>query len=431
MKFWIFGGKKEAEAQAPAIQEPRNADSSWGGLTYDTWEAMLGGFASASGKVVNADTAMRCSAVYACVRLISSAVACAPVRVYRRDGDNRSRATNHALENALRLRPNRFMTASTFWKFMVSSKLLAGNGYANIILGPGAKPVGLYPHLPHNVEVYYAWELGFDKKYGAEKNRRFYLVTFEDGGTRFYDQDEMVHIVNTPSVGAGPSKKGVSTVSAMADAVGLAMGAEESSSKFFSNGMMAQIALTYPKQFTKEGQERLREHFQARYSGSKNHHTPLILTEGGEAKTLSMSAEDAQLLESRKFSVIDICRFFGVNPVMVGESEKTSSWGSGVEQMGRWFNTLTLNEHFTAIEQELEVKLFGDGHFAEFDETELTRGDTKTRAEFYRVARGSMQEPGFMTINEIRVSEGLPPVEGGDTMQRPEPGATDGGQTNV
>ena len=76
-----------------------------------------------------------------------------------------------------------------------------------------------------------------------------------------------------------------------------------------------------------------------------------------------MSAEDAQLIESRQFSVIDICRFFGVPPVMIGETEKTSSWGSGVEQMARWFTTFTLNDHLTAIEQELEAKLFRDGFF--------------------------------------------------------------------
>jgi HK97 family phage portal protein len=424
MKFWLFGKKK-------SVEEPQNADSSWAGLSYDQWVEVLGGVTASSGKVVNEDTAMRCSAVYACVRLISSAVACAPVKIYLRDGDNRKRTPGHPLEAVLRLRPNRFMTASTFWKFMVSSKLLAGNAYANIIRGPGFKPVGLYPHLPHNVEVYFAWELGLDTKLGVERNRRFYHVTFEDGGYSLYDQDDMLHFVNAPGVGSAPSKKGVSTVRAMADAVGLAMGAEESSAKFFANGMMAQLALEYPKPLTPEAGEKLREYITKKYSGSGNHHTPLILQNGGQAKTLSMSAEDAQLLDSRKFSVIDICRFFGVNPVMVGESEKVSSWGSGVEQMGRWFNTLTLNEHFTAIEQEVEIKICGDGHFAEFDETELTRGDTKTRGDFYRVARGSMQEPGFMTINEIRASEGLPPVEGGDQLQRPEIGSSNGGQDNA
>ena len=190
--------------------------------------------------------------------------------------------------------------------------------------------------------------------------------------------------------------------------------------------MLSKIALTYPAKLTDDVKENLREYFDARYTGTANHHRPLLLTEGGEAKTLSMSAEDAQLIESRQFSVIDICRFFGVPPVMIGETEKTSSWGSGVEQMARWFTTFTLNDHLTAIEQELEAKLFRDGFFAEFDESELTRGDTKTRGEFYRIARGSMQEPGFMTTNEIRGAEGLPPVEGGDALQRPAAKDDDG-----
>lgn len=442
MSLWPFGKKRgidvDAVEQAPvpamAEQEAggvRASFDSWGGLSYETWESVLGGV-MASGQVVNADTAMRCSAVFACVRLISGAVACAQVKVYLRNGDERERAPEHALDRVLRLRPNRFMTAATFWKFLVASKLLAGNAYANIIRGRGGVPVGLYPHNPRNVEVYYAWELGLDAKLGVERNRLYYHVSFEDGNWRMFDQDDMIHVLNVPGVGSIPGKKGLSTIRAMARGVGLALGAEESAGSLFENGMMSQVALTYPRQFSTEGYARLRDHLRQKYSGASKHHTPLILTEGGDVKTLTMSAEDAQLLESRKFSVIDICRFFGVNPVMVGESEKTSSWGSGVEQMGRWFNTLTMNEHFTAIEQELEVKLFrDDGHFAEFDETELTRGDTQARANFYKVARGSLQEPGFMTINEIRAAEGQPPIAGGDELQRPATNAAKGGNSNA
>lgn len=435
MRLWPFGQKEPVEnaefvsaepvSTEPVSAEPKNASfESWGGLSYDTWEALIGDLGTSSGQIVNADTAMRCSAVFACVRLISGAVSCSPVRVYRRDGDERQRKSEHALDVILRLRPNRFMTASTFWKFFVSSKLLTGNAYASITRAFSGSPLSLYPHNPRNVDVYFAWELGLDAKLGVERNRLFYQVAFEDGTFRLFDQDDMIHVMNVPGVGSSPIKTGLSTVRAMAQSVGLSLGAEESSASFFRNGMANQVALTYPKQFSPDGLAELKDHLRKRYQGSGNHHTPLILTEGGDVKNLSMSAEDAQLLESRKFSVIDICRFFGVNPVMIGETEKTSSWGSGVEQMGRWFNTLTLNEHFTAIEQELEVKLFrGDGHFAEFDETELTRGDTKTRGDYYRVARGSLQEPGFMTINEIRASEGLQPIEGGDVLQRPDPNA--------
>lgn len=386
--------------------------------------SLLGGFTT-SGNTVTRDKSMKTSAVFACVRLISSAVSSAPLIVYRRgEGVVRQPAPNHALARLLKLRPNRFMTASTFWKRIMSDKLLEGNAYAHIIRTGGGDPVALFPLTPSRTTVYWAWELGLHTKLGLERNRLIYDTTFEDGSRRVFDQDDILHIPNVGWNGKG----GISTIRAMANAVGLSLAAEESAAGVFRKGMIADVALAYPSKLSDEAAQRLREHFERKYSGSGNHHTPLVLSEGGDVKTLNMSAEDAQLIESRKFSVIDICRFFGVNPVMIGESEKTSSWGSGVEQMGRWFNTLTLNEHFTTIEQELEVKCFGfDGHFAEFDESELTRGDTKTRGEFYKVARGSMQEPGFYTINEIRAAEGLPPMEGGDVLQRPESRAEDGG----
>ena len=392
-----MAGMRRNPLTARRTGRPQNASVS-GGASFSDFSELFGmGAPVASGQVVTPESAMRFSAVFACVRLLGGAVASAPVKVYLREGtEQRQLAHGHPLADVLRLRPNRFMTSTTFWKTFVAHKVLQGNGYAHIIRERSGEPVGLYPLNP----------------------------TFEDGQARLYDQDDMLHV---PNVG-WDGKRGRSTISAAGQGIGLGLAAEESSARFFSNGMLSKIALTYPGKLDPKVADDLREFFDARYTGTANHHRPLLLTEGGEAKTLSMSAEDAQLIESRQFSVIDICRFFGVPPVMIGETEKTSSWGSGVEQMARWFTTFTLNDHLTAIEQELEAKLFRDGFFAEFDESELTRGDTKTRGEFYRIARGSMQEPGFMTTNEIRAAEGLPPVEGGDTLQRPV-AKDDDGQT--
>lgn len=377
-----------------------------------------GGYTS-SGQLVTANRAMRYSAVYGCVLLISGAVACSTLRTYRADGDARIPAPQHRLAKMLRLQPNRFMTAATFWKFIAESKMLRGNAYAHIIRAKSGDVLALYPLKPGNVEVYQAWELGLDARLGVERNRLFYDVTHDDGTVRIYDQTDILHI---PNIGFN-GKKGLSTVSAMAEALGLAFGAEQSNASFFANGMQSKLAVSFPGRPDPEATDRLREHIADHYAGAANHHKPLILTQGGSATTLSMSAEDAQLLEARKFSVIDICRFFGVDPVLIGEHEKTSSWGSGVEQMGRFFHTLTMNPHFIAIEQELEVKLFGDGHFAEFDETELTRGDTRTRAEYNKAALGSLQQPGWMTVNEVRATENLAPVPNGDDLQRPDQSA--------
>ena len=372
-----------------------------------------------AGMVVNERTAMLCSAVFGCVRLISGAISSAPVLVYRRGQDGRRVvAGRHPLAQVLNLRPNRFMTGATFWKSLLADKLLHGNGYAHIVRDGVGNVVALYPMKARNVVPYLAWELGLDRKLGVERNRLFYDAVFDDGARRVFDQMDVIHV---PNVGFD-GRRGLSTIQAAANGIGLAISAETSASKFFANGTVTNLKIEYPagQKLNPEALERLRDHFQDRHASAENHHKPLILTDGGSAGTLNMSNTDAQLLESRQFSVIDICRFFGVPPVMIGETEKTTSWGSGVEQMGRWFVMFTLNDHLTAIEQELEVKLFGDGHFAEFDETEMTRGNTKTLAEAYRVARGSMQEPGYMTINEIRQAEGLEPVEGGDVLQRPQ-----------
>lgn len=395
---------------------PKNA-ASLNLADADSWFETFGGSRVASGVIVNESTAMRFSAVFACVRLIGGAIASAPVKIYRRRRDDgREIAPGHTIASMLRVRPNRFITAATFWRFLAQSKVLQGNAYAHVIRTRSGDPVALYPIDPRNVAIYWAWELGLDKLPGVERNRLFYRVTWEDGAQSMIDQDDMLHI---PNVG-WDGKRGLSTISAAAQGIGLGLAAEKSSAAFFANGMQSAFALQYPAKMTPEAVEMIRAHISERYAGAHNHHKPLVLTEGGEAKQLSMTADDAQLIQSRQFSVIDICRFFGVPPVMVGETEKTSSWGAGVEQMARWFTTFTLNDHLTAFEQELEVKIFrGDGHFAEFDESELTRGDTKTRGEYYRTARGSMQEPGFMTVNEIRSAEGLPPIAGGDTMQRP------------
>jgi HK97 family phage portal protein len=383
---------------------------------------------------VSPETAMKCSTVFACVGLISGAMSSAPVKIYQKGpGDSQKLVENHPLQGILGIKPNDYVTASTFWKMMAMQKVLNGNAYAAILRTKSGKPLSLLPLRSPRVVPYQAWQLSLYGKNQADRYRLYYRVSWDDGSMSLIDQDDMLHI---PNVG-WDGWKGLSTIQAGAQTMGLALSAEESATKIFENGMVSQIALSYPNKLSPDAQEKLREHLANRHAGSRNHHKPLILTEGGDVKTMSMNADDAQLLQSRQFSVIDICRFFGVPPVMVGETEKTSSFGSGVEQMFLWFNKLTMNNHFTDFEQEIEKKLFRgqySGYCAEFDESELTRGDTKTRAEYFGKAIGSSQQPGWLTPNEVRADEGRSPIEGGDilfvpTKTQPQPPA--GGDANV
>lgn len=380
-------------------------------------EMFLGGPIQTT-SVRSVDSAMRCSAVFSCVRLLSGALASAPIRIYQRTEDGRAEMPKHPFLRMLSVRPNEFMTASTFWKTMMIQKVLEGNAYAFIYrANPSGRAIGLYPLRSPRVVPYQAWELGLDKELSVSPSRLYYRVSWDDGRTSLVDQDDMLHIPNLNWNG----KKGMSTISAGAQTMGLALSAESSAAKIFENGMISQVALEYPEALKAEAQEELRKYVSDHYSGASNHHKPLILTRGGKANKLSLNAEDAQLIESRQFSVIDIARFFGIPPILIGESEKTSSWGSGVEQVLRWFVMGTLNDHFTDFEQELAVKLFGNSNASpEFDESELTRGDTKTRAEYFKSALGGTQNPGWLTQNDVRRAEGYEPMTDGDKLYAPQ-----------
>jgi HK97 family phage portal protein len=167
---------------------------------------------------------------------------------------------------------------------------------------------------------------------------------------------------------------------------------------------------------TQEQQNELRTAFATKYAGTANaHRLPLVLTEGLDAKEISLSAEDAQLLEARKFQVVDIARAFGVPPHMIGETSGSSAVGAGYEQQARDFVMHTLRLHLKRLEQELNRKLFprDTGKFVRFDLGDLIEGDSKAQAEYNKAALGGPGSgPGWLTPDEVRKMKGLPPMGG-------------------
>ena len=147
-----------------------------------------------------------------------------------------------------------------------------------------------------------------------------------------------------------------------------------------------------------------------------------------QEKSTKLIVHDAQLIASRSFQVEEICRVFGVPPHMVGHTQNTTSWGSGVEQMSIGFVKYTMQRHLRAFEQEINYKLFKTArNFVEFLTAGLERGDLKSRNEAYRIGLGRAGEPGWMTVNEVRALENMPPIEGGDKIAsgEAEPDAQD------
>lgn len=369
------------------------------------------GESMAAGQVVNERSAMRLSAVHACVRVISESISILPLHLYQEVNDERVKDKTNPLRKLFNLQVTARFSAAAFWIFCLKSKLLRGDGFAYIRRNLRGQVLEVIPLHPDCVIV-------------ERKGDRLVYYINDDGRYFGVEQEDMLHF---PGLGFD-GVRSESVVSHYARiAIGGALAADMHAAEFFGKGTMQRFALEQKGKITPEALESLRSQWVNTYGGSKNSNKPLVLTEGTQVKELSMSAADAQLLESRGFSVSDIARFFGVPGHMIGHTEKTTSWGSGIEQMSVGFVTYTLQPHLTSIAQELNRKLFpNEERFFEFEVKGLLRGDSKAQSEFFRSALGGSSGPAWMTVNEVRKLNNLQQVDGGDELVTWERSGSDG-----
>lgn len=363
-------------------------------LTTGTfWQEFYG--TSSSGKVVTADKAMRLSAVWACVRLLSESVSTLPLKVYERQSDgSRKLAKNNTVYQVLCRRPNPEMTPSRFMLMVVASICLRGNAFVEKLF-IGSRLVSLVPLLPQNMVV---------KR--LDNGRLQYTYT-ENGKPRAITPDRMMHIRGfglDGVCGMMPTMAGV-------DVFGAAMSVDEAAAKIFENGLQSSGFLAAEGALNEEQRERLRG-YMAKFIGSKNAGKIMVLEGGMKYQNVTMNPEAAQLLESRSFSIEEICRWFRVPPFMVGHTTKQSSWASSLEGMNLQFLTHTLRPLLVNIEQEISRCLLnGDEDvFAEFSVEGLLRADSAGRAAYYT----SALQNGWMSRNDVRRLENYPPIPGGD-----------------
>lgn len=363
-------------------------------LTTGTfWQEFYG--TSSSGKVVTADKAMRLSAVWACVRLLSESVSTLPLKVYERQTDgSRKLAQSNTVYQVLCRRPNPEMTPSRFMLMVVASICLRGNAFVEKLF-IGSRLVSLVPLLPQNMVV---------KR--LDNGRLQYTYT-ENGKQRVIPTEKVMHIRGfglDGVCGMMPTMAGV-------DVFGAAMSVDESAAKIFENGLQSSGFLSAEQALDKDQRERLRGYMQA-FTGSKNAGKIMVLEGGLKYQNVTMNPEAAQLLESRSFSIEEICRWFRVPPFMVGHTTKQSSWASSLEGMNLQFLTHTLRPLLINIEQEISRCLLnGDEDvFAEFSVEGLLRADSAGRAAYYT----SALQNGWMSRNDVRRLENMPPIEGGD-----------------
>lgn len=369
---------------------------------------MLTNGVSHAGPVINEQTAMSVGAVYACVRLISGAIAGMPLPIYQSNKDGRDKI-EHEYSQLLNRQPILTMSSAVFWEYVGYSMLLQGDAFA-IIRRRGEVAIGFEPVHPLRVAV------------KNNDGRLAYTVFGVDSGGVTYDQDDILHF---PGVGFDGLRSMSPIRYAAKQAIGIALAADEYSGRFFSNGARPDIVLEVPGTITQEQADVIRKSWVDRFGGVSNSHAPAIGAGGMKVHEITINAEDAQLIATRQFQVTDIARIYGVPPHMIGETEKSTSWGSGIEQMGIGFVKYTLRPHLNRIEQELNRKLFRNPKtFVEFNVNGLIEGDSKAEAEYFGKALGGPGTQGWMSVNEVRRLKNLKPADGYDQVTRAASGAT-------
>jgi HK97 family phage portal protein len=340
------------------------------------------------------------AAAWACVNLLCGTQASLPLMVYRTVNGRRDVAPDHPLYRVLHDSPNADQTSLDYWEFTTACIELKGNSFSEVERRGDGSVVALdVPIAPDFVQVS---RLG--------NGSLEYRVT-NGGRQRTVPQERMLHIRGF----GGSPLGGLSTLAFGRAAFASALSVERAASETFRQGARSVGAFVSDKQLNGEQMKEIEGRVSEKYREAVSAGRPLILNNGMTWHALSINPDDAQMLESRAFSVEEICRFFGVPPFMIGHTEKSTSWGTGIEQQTLGFQKFTLRRRLKRIEQALEKQLLtpkdrAEGVTIEFNIEGLLRADSQARAQFY----GRMTAIGAMTINEVRAYENLPPVEGGD-----------------
>ena len=365
------------------------------GLTdVDAWARF--GASSSSGINVSDQSVLRLSTAWACARLISETIATLPLGMHERTSNGKRPAPQHPLHFILGSQPNTDAISSVFWESVVAAMLLRGNARCEKLM-IGERVVGL--------NFLYPGRLSISRKGDGYSEYRY----TEDNGRQRVIPSSRIWMIPGWSL---DGKNGVSVIHYGANVFGAALATDEAASGTFKRGLMPTVWFKYPKLLKDNQREDARKFITERASGAVNSGTPLILENEMEVGTIGINPKDAQLLESRAFGVEEICRWFRVPPWMVGHTEKSTSWGTGIEQQMIGFLVFTLGPWLKRIEQSIMKDLLTPAErlrfYPKFAVEGLLRADSASRSAFYSV----MVNNGIMTRDEVRELEDRVPMGG-------------------
>lgn len=367
-------------------------------LTNGSFWSEFYGTSSFTGTSVTVQSALKVSTVWACVRLISGTVATLPLGFYKRNADgSRTAATTHNLYEILHNQPNADQTAVVFWEVVLASMLLWGNAYIEVKRS-GKTVVALHFLLPAQMVV-------------KPRPTGGYTYAYRDtpsGKERSIAEEDLMHIPAFSTDGVF----GLSPIAYGVNVFGAAIETDKASAETFRDGLRSPGVITMDAMLKPEQREQIRAHVKK----VSDDGGVFVLEKGADFKKLGFDPVSAELLASRSWNVEEMCRWYDVDPAMIGHGGKDSNWGTGLEQKMLWFVTLTLRKWCVRIEQAVRKNLLTPAErqtfFAEFALEGLLRGDSAARAAFY----STMGQNGGLTRNEIRRFENLPPMAGGDVL---------------
>lgn len=369
------------------------------------WADGYGTRKSRSGATVTPATALDVATVLACCRVVANGIAQVPFRLYLETGTSKTPASAHPLYALLYRRPNGWQTSFEFRETIAFHAMLTNNAFIFVNRVGIARTIKeLIPIEPGRVTVKQLPDYRLE-----------YSVRADDGQVQVFGQDAIWHL-------RGPSWNGylgMEAVKLAREAIGLSITLEQSQAEFSGNGAATSGVLATKEKLSKERYDFLSAWLDKHLPGGERFGKPLLVDDSAAYTQMAMSAVDQQLLESRKMQVEEICRAFGVMPIMIGHAGDTTPTYASAEQFFLAHVVHTLMPWYTRIEQSADVNLLteaerAEGYYTKFNPNALMRGAATDRANFYKAGLGTTQQPGWMTRNEVRGLEELDPVDGGD-----------------
>ena len=373
--------------------------------TQDSFlDSMLNRFSLYGNKTkvdVTVNTALAIPSVWAAVRVVAETISSLDIRLLEFKDDHWQENFKHPVSNLLRVRPHPEMSLSVFKSVLSTHMLLRGNAFVYVDYDNNRTPKSMIPLYPDSTVL--------------KKNEKGHLCYFTRINNKVYElpREDVIHIPGFSLSGAN----GADPIAYLNESLGLTLSAQSFGAEFFGNGGSLSGVLETEKDLSSDKQRNLAAAWVNAYTGSGNQHKTAVLTNGLTYKAVGSSPDKAQFIETRKYQTIEVCRIFRVSPHLIYDLEKATF--SNIENQGLDFVKYTLAPQVKRIEEALLYGLMKTTEQAsfkiKFNFDDLLQGDAKSRADFY----SSGIQNGWMSKNEVRRREGLPPVDGGDRFYTP------------